>query len=68
MTQAVYKLATANHHDYYIEGEYYYFLAVDENDVDALLKDGWSLTTTEAKGVKMNCKGKMKKGKKPVKK
>lgn len=49
MTMAVYKLASADNHDYLIEEEYYYFLAVDESDVDAYLGDGWYLTTPEAK-------------------
>jgi hypothetical protein len=43
--QAIYKLATAESHDYLIEGEYYYFLSVNESDVESYLKDSWQLKT-----------------------
>lgn len=48
MTVALYKLATQESHDYLIDGNYFYFKVVDEKEVTDIIKDGWSLTTTEA--------------------
>lgn len=55
MTVALYKLATQENLDassgleiYLIEGKSFIFKAVEEDEVKDLIKDGWSLTTTEA--------------------
>jgi hypothetical protein len=55
MTQAIYKLVSKgveNATIYPIEGDDYYFLAIDENEVDLYVKKGWALSTNQAKGVK----------------
>jgi hypothetical protein len=55
MTQAIYKLVSKGDETatvYPIEGDDYYFLAVDESEVDSYVKKGWSLSTTDAKGAK----------------
>lgn len=55
MTVALYKLATQESREehsgldvYTIDEKPFIFFAADEEDVDDLLDDGWSLTTIEA--------------------
>lgn len=55
MSVALYKLATQENREkhsglviYPIDGKEFIFNAVEEDDVDEMVKDGWSLTTTDA--------------------
>ena len=50
MSQSLYKLATPENHTYETEGVFYLYEVCDESEIDAYVKQGWSVNFSDLKG------------------
>lgn len=50
MSQSLYKLATQENHTYETEGVFYMYEVCDESEIDAYVKQGWSVNFSDLKG------------------